>query len=91
VQSLKIFSSPSNSSPVFPTLPKFFKFVPSPSSSSPVFQTFLKCFKFFPSSDVEAEAEAEAPEAVDLFWKQKHLKICRFRFRSVSKLLFKFW
>jgi hypothetical protein len=44
-------------------------------------------------SDAEAEAEAEAPEAVYLWWKQKRkrLEICRFRFRSVSKLLFKFW
>jgi hypothetical protein len=41
------------------------------------------------SSDVEAEAEAL--EAVDLWWKRKRLKICRFPFRSVSKLLFKFW
>jgi hypothetical protein len=41
------------------------------------------------SSDVEAEAEV--PEAVDLWWKRKRLKICHFRFRSVSKLLFKFW
>jgi hypothetical protein len=36
---------------------------------------------------VEAEAEAEAPEAV-VFWR-KRLKICRFR--SVSKLVYKFW
>jgi hypothetical protein len=48
------------------------------------------------TSDVEAEVEApeaEAPEAVALWWKQKwkHLKIFHFRFRSVSKLLFKFW
>jgi hypothetical protein len=42
------------------------------------------------SSDVEAEVEA--PEAVVFWWKrkQKRLKICRFRFHSVSKL-FKFW
>jgi hypothetical protein len=45
------------------------------------------------SSDVEAEAEAEAPEAVAFWWKwkRKHLEICRFRFRSVSKLVYKFW
>jgi hypothetical protein len=45
------------------------------------------------TSDVkaEAEAEAEAPEAVDLWWKRKRLKVCRFCFRPVSKLLFKFW
>jgi hypothetical protein len=30
------------------------------------------CFNFAPSSD--AEAEAEAPEAVDLWWKRKRLK-----------------
>jgi hypothetical protein len=36
-----------------------------------------------------SDAEAEAPEAVDLWWKRKRLKI--FRFRSVSKLMFKFW
>ena len=42
------------------------------------------------SSDVEAEAEA--PEAVAFWWKrkQKHLKICHFRFHSISKLLFEF-
>jgi hypothetical protein len=36
--------------------------------------------------------EAEAPEAVTFCWKQKRkdLKICRFSFHSVSKLLFKF-
>jgi hypothetical protein len=40
------------------------------------------------SSDVEAEAEVLA-----FWWKQKrkHLKICSFRFRSVSKLVYKFW
>jgi hypothetical protein len=37
------------------------------------------------------EAEAEAPEAVAFWWKRKHLKICRFRFQSFSKLVFKFW
>jgi hypothetical protein len=42
-------------------------------------------------SDVEAEAEAEAPEAVVFWWKRKRLKICRFHFHSVSKLLFEFW
>jgi cellulose synthase/poly-beta-1,6-N-acetylglucosamine synthase-like glycosyltransferase len=42
------------------------------------------------TSDVKAEAEVEAetvaPEAVAFWWKQKrkHLKICRFRFRSVN-------
>jgi hypothetical protein len=41
------------------------------------------------SSDVEAETEA--PEAVTFWWKKKRLKICRFRFHSVSKLLFGFW
>jgi hypothetical protein len=48
------------------------------------------CYK---DSDVEAEAEAEPPEAVDLWWKRKRkrLEICRFCFRSVSKLLFKLW
>jgi hypothetical protein len=48
-------------------------------------------FNIIPRSDVEAEAEA--PEAVELWWKRKrkHLKICRFSIRSVSKLLFKFW
>jgi hypothetical protein len=41
---------------------------------------------------VEAETEVEAPEAVKFWWKQKQkrLKICRFRFHSVSKLLFEF-
>jgi hypothetical protein len=34
-------------------------------------------------------SEAEAPEAVTFCWKR--LKICCFRFHSVSKLLFKFW
>jgi hypothetical protein len=45
------------------------------------------------TSDVEAEAEAEAPEALTLWWnrKRKRLKICHFRFHSVSKLVFKFW
>jgi hypothetical protein len=38
-----------------------------------------------------SDAEAEAPEAVTFWQKQKRLKICRFRFHSVSKLLFKFW
>jgi hypothetical protein len=46
------------------------------------------------SSDVVAEAEAEA-EVITFWWKrkwkQKHLKICRFRFHSVLKLLFEFW
>jgi hypothetical protein len=43
--------------------------------------------------EAEAEAEAEAPEAVVFLWKQKlkRLEICRFRFHSVSKLLFEFW
>jgi hypothetical protein len=41
------------------------------------------------SSDVEVEVEAEA-EAVAFWWKGKHLKICRFRFNSVSKLLIEF-
>jgi hypothetical protein len=42
------------------------------------------------NSDVEAEAEAL--EAVNFWWKQKrkHLKICRFHFHSVSKLLLEF-
>jgi hypothetical protein len=44
-------------------------------------------------SDAEAEAEAEAPEAVVFWWKRKRkrkrLKICRFR--SVAKLVYKFW
>jgi hypothetical protein len=39
------------------------------------------------SSDVKAEAE----EAIEFWWKRKPLKICRFRFHSVSKLLFEFW
>jgi hypothetical protein len=46
------------------------------------------------SSDVEAEAaapEAEAPEVAVFWWKRKRLKICRFRFHFVSKLLFEFW
>jgi hypothetical protein len=41
----------------------------------------------------EAEAwEAEAQEAAAFWWKRKrkHLKICRFCFYSVLKLLFKF-
>jgi hypothetical protein len=47
-------------------------------------------------TEAEAEAEAEVPEmleAVYLWWKQKRnrLKICRFCFQSVSKLLLKFW
>jgi hypothetical protein len=42
-------------------------------------------------SDVEAEALLEAPEAVAFWWKRKRLETCRFRFHSVSKLLFKFW
>jgi hypothetical protein len=50
---------------------------------------FLFMILVFFTSDVEAEAEV--PEAVDLWWKRKRLKICRFRLRSVSKLLFKFW
>jgi hypothetical protein len=41
------------------------------------------------------EAEEEAPEAIVFWWKQKRkqkrLKICRFRFRSVSKLVYEFW
>jgi hypothetical protein len=56
------------------------------------YQTLVYILK---PSDAEEEAEAEAPEAVDLWWKRKQkrkrLEICRFRFRSVSKLLFKFW
>jgi hypothetical protein len=36
-----------------------------------------------------SDVEAEAPEAVVFWWKQKRLKI--FRFRSVSKLAYKFW
>jgi hypothetical protein len=40
---------------------------------------------------VEVEAEAEAPEAVVFWWKRKRLKICCFRFRSVSKLVYEFW
>jgi hypothetical protein len=44
-------------------------------------------FKVLSISDVEAEA----PEAVAFWWKRKRLKICSFRFYSVSKLLFKFW
>jgi hypothetical protein len=45
------------------------------------------------SGSSDTEAEAEAPEAVDLWWKRKRkrLKICRFCFRSVSKVMFKFW
>jgi hypothetical protein len=46
---------------------------------------------FLSAATSDAEAEAEVPEAVDLWWKRKRLKIFRFRFRSVSKLLFKFW
>jgi hypothetical protein len=44
------------------------------------------------TSDVEeeAEAEAEALEAVEFWWKRKRLKICRFCFHSVSKLLLEF-
>jgi hypothetical protein len=48
------------------------------------------------TSDVEAEAEAETQEAVLFWWKQKRkwkrkrLKICRFCFHSVSKLLYEF-
>jgi hypothetical protein len=40
-----------------------------------------------------SDVEAEALEAVVFWWKRKRmrLKICRFRFHSVSKLLFKFW
>jgi hypothetical protein len=47
----------------------------------------------FASSDVEAEADADAPEAVVFWWKRKRkrLKICHFRFHSVSKLPPKFW
>jgi hypothetical protein len=43
-------------------------------------------------SDVEAEAEAESPEAVVFWWKQKwkHLKICCFHFHSFLMLLFEF-
>jgi hypothetical protein len=37
------------------------------------------------------EADAEAPEAVQFWWKRKRLKIFRFRVQSVSKLLFEFW
>jgi hypothetical protein len=42
------------------------------------------------TSDVEAEAEAlpEAPEAVAFWWKQKWKHRFRFRFHSVSKLMF---
>jgi hypothetical protein len=48
----------------------------------------------FITSDVEAKGEAleaEAPEAVVFWWKrkQKRLKMCRFR--SVTKLVYKFW
>jgi hypothetical protein len=50
---------------------------------------FLSDPAIAPSSDVEAEAEA--PEVVVLWWKRKRLKICRFRFLSVSKLVYKFW
>jgi hypothetical protein len=39
---------------------------------------------------IDVEAEPEAPEAVVFWWKQKRLKICRFRFHSISKL-FEFW
>jgi hypothetical protein len=35
-----------------------------------------------------SDVEAEAPEAVDLWWKRKRLEICCFRFSSVSKFLF---
>jgi hypothetical protein len=42
-------------------------------------------------SESEAEAEVEAPEAVQFWWKQKRLKICHFRFHSVSKFLIEFW
>jgi hypothetical protein len=37
-----------------------------------------------------SDVEAEALEAVAFWWKWKHLKICRFCFRPVSKLLFEF-
>jgi hypothetical protein len=41
----------------------------------------------------DEEAEAKAPQAVAFWWKQKQkrLKMCHFRFHSVSKLLFEFW
>jgi hypothetical protein len=42
------------------------------------------------ASDVEAEAEAKALEAVAFSQKLQRLKVCRFSFHSVSKLLFKF-
>jgi beta-xylosidase len=60
-----------------------------------LFENIMKILKqiliYIVCSDVEAEAEA--PEAVVFWWKrkQKHLKICRFHFHSVSKLLFEFW
>jgi hypothetical protein len=38
---------------------------------------------------MDMEVEAEALEAVAFWWKLKRLKICRFRFYSLSKLLFK--
>jgi hypothetical protein len=41
-------------------------------------------------AEAQAQAEAVVPEAVIFWWKRKRLKICRFRFHSVSKLLFEF-
>jgi hypothetical protein len=53
----------------------------------------LILYLYIDTSDAEAEVEteAEAPEEVGFWWKRKRLKICRFRFHSVSKLLFEFW
>jgi hypothetical protein len=41
-------------------------------------------------SGSDVKVESEALEAVVLWWKRKRLKICRFRFHSVLKLLFVF-